>query len=235
MQDRKKRYAILGLSSFLLEAMVAILAITVNNKDVGSSQIFSSHKNVEMLCQPATYKETCKNTLAKASNESSDPKELVKIGLNVTVDELKKIINNSTLYKELAEDNMTREAVDICKEVMEFAIDNFYQSIDKLSSFDLSKLGVNGAFFTAKNVGFENAAGPAKLQAVALHGLGADTSKRVAWPGVKVLTAVEASDFYPQKFYDHKDVALKDSWILASGVPYSPGQNGSSYNNMHLD
>ncbi|KAI4317548.1 hypothetical protein L6164_025411 [Bauhinia variegata] len=26
-------------------------------------------------------------------------------------------------------------------------------------------------------------------------GLGADTAKRVAWPGVKVLTAVEASDF----------------------------------------
>ncbi|KAI4317545.1 hypothetical protein L6164_025408 [Bauhinia variegata] len=55
-------------------------------------------------------------------------------------------------------------------------------------------------------------------------GLGADTAKGVAWPGVKVLTAVEASDFYPQKFYDLKDVALKDSWILASGVPYSPIQ-----------
>ncbi|KAI4345387.1 hypothetical protein L6164_012515 [Bauhinia variegata] len=129
--------------------MVALIAISVHNKDGNNAEHGnevaenslnpSSRKNVEMLCQPTIYKETCKNTISKAAYETSDPKELIKTGFNASIEELEKIMNNSTLYAELAKDNMTRQAMDICKEVMDFALDNFYQSIDKLSAFELSK------------------------------------------------------------------------------------------------
>lgn len=56
-------------------------------------------------------------------------------------------------------------------------------------------------------------------------GPGADASKRVQWPGVKVVAEPEAANFYPKKFFEfhekHED--NNDDWIVASGVPYSPG------------
>ncbi|MED6203149.1 hypothetical protein PIB30_112761, partial [Stylosanthes scabra] len=45
-------------------------------------------------------------------------KELIKAAFNYTTIELSSHIQNSSLYKELGKDNMTRQALDICKEVL---------------------------------------------------------------------------------------------------------------------
>ncbi|KAI4352786.1 hypothetical protein L6164_007006 [Bauhinia variegata] len=47
-------------------------------------------------------------------------------------------------------------------------------------------------------------------------GPGSNKSDRVKWPGIKAVTAEEALDFTPSKFYKG------DAWIKHSGVPYSP-------------
>ncbi|CAL0301333.1 unnamed protein product [Lupinus luteus] len=141
-QAQKKKYVILGVSSMLLVAMVGAVAIGFTqggSSDHGAAEISSSQKNAEMLCQSTEYKDTCIKSLDKASN-TTDVKELVKMAFNSTAEELLSKMNNSTLFKELGKDNMTRQALDICKEVLDYAIDDIHKSINSLDSLEISKL-----------------------------------------------------------------------------------------------
>ncbi|XP_019424858.1 PREDICTED: pectinesterase/pectinesterase inhibitor-like isoform X2 [Lupinus angustifolius] len=141
-QDKKKRFALLGVSSILLVAMVGAVAIGLTRSgspEHGDTEISSSQKNAEVLCQSTQYKDTCIKSLDKASN-TTDVKELVKMAFNSTAEELLSKINNSTLLKELAKDNMTKQALDICKEVFDYAIDDIQKSINSLDNFEVSKL-----------------------------------------------------------------------------------------------
>ncbi|KHN03341.1 Pectinesterase/pectinesterase inhibitor [Glycine soja] len=123
-EKKKRKLAILSVSSLLLE---------------GGDSIVKSQRNVQVICESAEYKETCHKSLAKAS-ETSDLKELIITAFNATAEEIAKQIKNSTLYHELATDDMNKQAMDICKEVLGYAVDDMHQSVRKLEEFELNKL-----------------------------------------------------------------------------------------------
>ncbi|XP_027918784.1 pectinesterase/pectinesterase inhibitor-like [Vigna unguiculata] len=144
--ERKKKLAVLSVSSVLLVAMVAAVAVGINDDvhgqhgEGGDAGIAKSQRSVHMLCQSAEYKETCQKSLANASHDNTDLKQLIIAAFNATSQEIHEKIQNSTLYHELATDNMTKQAMDICKEVLGYAVDDINESAATLEKFELSKM-----------------------------------------------------------------------------------------------
>lgn len=146
--SRKKKLAIMGVSSIILVAMVVAVAVGVNEGNKSqtasssstSSQLSTSTKSIQAICQPTDYKETCQQSLAKAAGNSSDPHKLVQAGFQVAIDALTVAIQNSTTLKEVAKDPLAQKALDSCKELMDQAIDDLKKSFDEVGDFDLSKV-----------------------------------------------------------------------------------------------
>ncbi|KAJ7980299.1 Pectinesterase [Quillaja saponaria] len=140
-----KKIAVIGISSILLVAMVAAIAVGVsrgNGKDSSSAapEVTQSQKNVQTLCQPTEFKETCEKSLASAANSTNDPKELIRAGFRYTVTELKTAIANTTTLRELNRDPRGRQALDACSELLNLAIDDLDNSFDKLGTFDPTQM-----------------------------------------------------------------------------------------------
>ncbi|GAV64159.1 Pectinesterase domain-containing protein/PMEI domain-containing protein, partial [Cephalotus follicularis] len=105
-----------------------------------SGEISTSTKMIKTICQPTDYKQACEDSLNSAHPNTSDPKELIRIGFQVTVKSINEAIENSTTLKELAKDKRTSGALAVCKDLMNDAIDDLQKSFDHLGDFDITKL-----------------------------------------------------------------------------------------------
>ncbi|XP_050218272.1 putative pectinesterase/pectinesterase inhibitor 28 [Mercurialis annua] len=178
---RKKKFAIIGVSSIILVAMVVAVAVGVNDgkeKTVGAAggsaagDISTSTKSIDSICQPTDYKQTCKDSLTKAAGNTSDPHKLVQAGFEVAIDSLKVAIANSSTLKEVAKDPMAKQALDSCKELMDTAISDLKTSFQQVGDFEISKMDeyvANLKIWLSATItyqqtcldGFENTTGPA--------------------------------------------------------------------------
>lgn len=145
--QNKKRYAIIGVSSMLLVAMVVAVTVGVNlNQDETtdpatgnkSHEISSSVKLIKDICQPTDYKQECVESLKSAG--TSDPKELVQAGFKAAVKLIQAAANKSITLKEIEKDPRASKALAGCKELMDFAIEELKWSIKRLGEFDITKL-----------------------------------------------------------------------------------------------
>ncbi|XP_057958456.1 probable pectinesterase/pectinesterase inhibitor 21 [Malania oleifera] len=146
---KKKKVAIIGVSSIVLVAMVVAVAVGVSHRQgssagtgssSGSGDISTTTKAVKAICQPTDYKETCEKTLSSAAGNTSDPKELIKAGFQVAMNEIREAAKNSTTLQELAKDPRTSQALENCRELMDYSIDDLQNSFNQLGEFNLSNL-----------------------------------------------------------------------------------------------
>ncbi|GMI78663.1 hypothetical protein like AT3G05610 [Hibiscus trionum] len=137
-----KAPAIIGVCSVILVAMVVAVAVGVTRSRSGHSegggQLKASKKAVQTICQPTDYKEACENSLA--GSNTTDSKELIKAGFQAAIREIEKAVKNSGTIQDVAKDPMSRQALEDCKEVMGYAIDDLMNSINQLGAFDASTL-----------------------------------------------------------------------------------------------
>uniref|UniRef100_A0A7N1A2U0 Pectinesterase n=1 Tax=Kalanchoe fedtschenkoi TaxID=63787 RepID=A0A7N1A2U0_KALFE len=147
---KKKKMAVIGVSSIFLVAMVIAVTVGVSrNGDSGSSGsgdssssggsgISSSTKAVQALCQPTQYKQTCEESLA--GSDSNDPKELIRVGFEAAKKQISLALQNSTALQKLEKDPSAEKALEVCDDVLDLAIDDLAKSFDKLGEFDISKV-----------------------------------------------------------------------------------------------
>ncbi|KAL1807383.1 hypothetical protein ACET3Z_024373 [Daucus carota] len=140
------KITVIALSSIVLVAVVVAVAVSVNKGGGdgggggggGGGGIATASKSVKAMCQPCDYKETCAESLSGAN--STDPKELMKVGFETGVKHLKEVIDNSATLKNAEKDPRTSDAYGLCKDLLETAIDDLHRSFDKVSKFEVAKM-----------------------------------------------------------------------------------------------
>ncbi|KAK1295011.1 putative pectinesterase/pectinesterase inhibitor 28 [Acorus calamus] len=141
---KNKRIALLGASAVILIVIViaVVVGVSHNHHSKGSSDGPSpSVKAIQAICQPTDYKEACESSLtAVAGSNTTDPKDLVKLSFKVALDRIRDAANHSSVLQKLKQDPRTVQALENCRELMDYAIDDLKGSIEKLGGFDLTKL-----------------------------------------------------------------------------------------------
>ena len=143
---KNKRIAIIGVSTFLLVAMVVAAAVSVNLskkeavEDSKDSHLSSSMKAVKSLCAPTAYKEECEESLIPQAGNTTDPRELIKIAFNVTITKISQELEKTQLLKDVEKDPRTSDAYDTCKELMHLSIEEFKRSLERFNRFDLNNI-----------------------------------------------------------------------------------------------
>ncbi|XP_004239802.1 pectinesterase-like [Solanum lycopersicum] len=141
------KVAIGSIASLLLVACVVAAAISTTSKrnednssnNNNDSQISTSAKSVNVICQQTDYKETCVKSLAKANN-TNDPKDLLKVAFGATINDLFDVIKNSALLiNEASKDPRTKDALKTCGDLLDVAIDDVRRSFDEIGVFDATK------------------------------------------------------------------------------------------------
>lgn len=152
--NKKKRFIIIGVSSFLLVALVAAVTIGVGLKkneshspadgskitDNNKKEISASVKAVKSLCQATDYKQECVDSLSHAAGNTTDPKRLIQMAFSVVQKYIAEAYNKSDVLKKLEKDPRTSKALYQCRVMMNQAIGELKHAFDKLGNFDAKEI-----------------------------------------------------------------------------------------------
>ncbi|KMZ65989.1 pectin methylesterase, family CE8 [Zostera marina] len=123
-----------GVSALLLVAVViGVMAGVMRStspigddfeKPTNKNNINIVSKSIDSLCHITDYKDTCVDTLSNVNddNGSPDPKSIVTAAIKATSVEFEIAFQKSKTMGEATHDNMNKEALTDCHELLEYAI-----------------------------------------------------------------------------------------------------------------
>lgn len=85
------------------------------------------------LCDATGMGENCKK------GNITEAKKVIEKAFDAAVEELKVAIKNTTLFKELEKDYMTKQALDVCERVLGDSIEEIHTSLDKVSQYEIGQ------------------------------------------------------------------------------------------------
>nr|XP_043614318.1 pectinesterase 3-like [Erigeron canadensis] len=138
----RKRIMIIIVSTVLLVAVIiGAVAGTVihkqrndDDKHGDTQQVVSSAQSIKAVCSQTRYPDSCSSSLTAmdTSKNTTDPEELFKLSLQVALSSLTALLMSASL-PEASMINSDKEALKVCREVFQDAVDNLQ---DSLSSMD---------------------------------------------------------------------------------------------------
>lgn len=142
--ERKKRIAIIAISSCLLVAVVVAVTVGINIKeeDDCSEESHDTHasskKAIKMICQPTTFKKTCEEQLKEEAGNKTDAKDLVHAAFKATMKYMEQAQANSTLLRDLEKDEGTKSALDACKILLTSSMRELNKSLELVQKIEVN-------------------------------------------------------------------------------------------------
>ncbi|KAH6762516.1 hypothetical protein C2S52_019949 [Perilla frutescens var. hirtella] len=138
-EGAQKKIALIAVSSLLLVAMVVVLVIVFQETEGKKpAKASASEKAITALCQTTDYQKTCIDSLH--GHNSTDPKELIQVAMQSTIDYIKAALQNSTALRQAQTDKRAQAALDTCGELGNLAIDDLHRSYSKFRQFDITNV-----------------------------------------------------------------------------------------------
>ncbi|KAL2922995.1 putative pectinesterase/pectinesterase inhibitor 28 [Bienertia sinuspersici] len=145
-----KSPVVIAVSAVCVVACVAAVTVGVtkfghNNSDKGGGgggdhKLASGTKAIQSICQPTKYKQACESTLSNQAGNTNDPKELVKTAFRVAKDEVAKALEKSNTIKAAKDDPRAAEGLEICKEVVGYAINDLERTVESVQAFNMDNM-----------------------------------------------------------------------------------------------
>lgn len=151
MGDNRKRVAIISVSAVVLVAMVVAVTVGVTHSHAWASEesnedkpagphLMASKKAIEAICEPTQFKKNCVDSLSSAAGDTTDPKELVRVAFKVAVKRINEASKKSVTLQQLEKDPRSKGALQDCKELMNYSIEELEDCFEKMGNLDISKI-----------------------------------------------------------------------------------------------
>lgn len=140
----KKKLILFAVAGICVVAAVISLVGTdvVHHKlypdDGEKDPLATTTKPVATICGPTDYKEACVNSLSNlANNQSATPKDFYLAALQSTLQEVKTAMEKSTTIGKSVTEKSQKLAVEDCKDLLKFAVDELQASLSTVGESDL--------------------------------------------------------------------------------------------------
>ncbi|RCV35670.1 hypothetical protein SETIT_7G258300v2 [Setaria italica] len=101
-----------------------IAAVTASKNGAGKDGAMSAGVKLSTVCASTLYPEKCEQSLKPVVNDTSNPEDVLRAALNVALDEVAAAFERSAHIGKDAKDNLTRNAMDVCKKLLDDATED---------------------------------------------------------------------------------------------------------------
>uniref|UniRef100_A0ACD5XJN7 Uncharacterized protein n=1 Tax=Avena sativa TaxID=4498 RepID=A0ACD5XJN7_AVESA len=133
--------AIVAASSILVVAVVATVCVVTfkeESNEKSNEELTTSVKSIKSFCQPVDYKDACERTLRETASNASTTTELAKAIFKATSERIEKALRESSVLNDLKNDPRTSGALENCKEMLHYALDDLKSTFDELGGFEMT-------------------------------------------------------------------------------------------------
>ncbi|KAM7463211.1 hypothetical protein LguiA_031332 [Lonicera macranthoides] len=148
---KRGKYIAIAVSGILVVAVAigVIVGVTQHNKKSGDDDekaLSSTTKSIASICSQTDYKKTCVESLSSlANNDSATPKDYFQTAIRVTIDEVKAAMEKSGTIGNASKDPAHKMAVEDCKDLLQFAVDELESSYSTVGDSSLHNMNDRAA------------------------------------------------------------------------------------------
>ncbi|KAL2470209.1 putative pectinesterase/pectinesterase inhibitor 28 [Abeliophyllum distichum] len=137
-----QKFVLFGVSVFLVVGAIVGLIIGVNrhhsSTDEDGQALSTTTKSVASICSQTDYKRACVDSMSSvANNASATPNDFLQAAINVVIEEVQAAMNRSLTIGKAANDSFQKMAVEDCKELLEYAVEELQASYSMVGDSNL--------------------------------------------------------------------------------------------------